>query len=267
MRKLAAFTVSFALGICLAQYLLPERLLLPVAAVFFAAACLALLLPGLWRKRVLLVGTGLALALGWNWLYSYAVRAPLAALSGSEGTASMTLLEYAVPTDYGAKVTVKLEGVPLGKVVCYGGADLLDLEPGQTVAAQVKFQDSARLREDTITNFTAQGVFLLAYQRGDEAVYGEGFRGSPRWWPAHAARAMQNRVTALFDGDEAAFLSAILTGDTSGLSEEARSDLSEAGLSHILAVSGLHCGFLMTLIRCSQDGTGTVWRRRWRCPS
>ena len=52
MRKLAAFTVSFALGICLAQYLLPERLLLPVAAVFFAAACLALLLPGLWRKRV-----------------------------------------------------------------------------------------------------------------------------------------------------------------------------------------------------------------------
>ena len=57
MRKLAAFTVSFALGICLAQYLLPERLLLPVAAVFFAAACLALLLPGLWRKRVLLVGT------------------------------------------------------------------------------------------------------------------------------------------------------------------------------------------------------------------
>ena len=165
MRKLAAFTVSFALGICLAQYLLPERLLLPVAAVFFAAACLALLLPGLWRKRVLLVGTGLALALGWNWLYSYAVRAPLAALSGSEGTASMTLLEYAVPTDYGAKVTVKLEGVPLGKVVCYGGADLLDLEPGQTVAAQVKFQDSARLREDTITNFTAQGVFLLAYQR------------------------------------------------------------------------------------------------------
>ena len=38
MRKLAAFTVSFALGICLAQYLLPERLLLPVAAVFFAAA-------------------------------------------------------------------------------------------------------------------------------------------------------------------------------------------------------------------------------------
>ena len=248
MRRLAAFTASFALGIYLAQYLLPAEHLLPLAAGCFAAACLALLLPGLWRKRALLIGTGLALALGWNWLYGYAVRDPLVGLSGRSGTASMTLLEYAVPTDYGAKVTVKLEGYPLGKVVYYGGEDLLDLRPGQTVTAQAKFQDAARLREDTITNFTSQGVFLLAYQRGEDAVYGEGSAGSPRWWPARAARAMQDHVAELFDGDEAAFLSAILTGDTSGLSEEARSDLSEAGLSHILAVSGMHCGFLMTLI-------------------
>ena len=248
MRRLAAFTASFALGIYLAQYLLPAEHLLPLAAGCFAAACLALLLPGLWRKRALLIGTGLALALGWNWLYGYAVRDPLVGLSGRSGTASMTLMEYAVPTDYGAKVTVKLEGYPLGKVVYYGGEDLLDLRPGQTVTAQAKFQDAARLREDTITNFTSQGVFLLAYQRGEDAVYGEGSAGSPRWWPARAARAMQDHVAELFDGDEAAFLSAILTGDTSGLSEEARSDLSEAGLSHILAVSGMHCGFLMTLI-------------------
>ena len=248
MRRLAAFTASFVLGIYLAQYLLPQNSLLPLAAGCLAAACGALLLPGLWRKRVLLMGTGLAFAFGWNWLYGYAVRDPLTGLSGSEGPASMTLLEYAVPTDYGAKVTVKLDGFPLGKVVYYGGEDLLDLGPGQTVTAQVKFQDSARLREDTITNFTSQGVFLLAYQRGDEAVYGEGSAGSPRWWPARAARAMQDHVAELFDGDEAAFLSAILTGDTSGLSDEARSDLSEAGLSHILAVSGMHCGFLMTLI-------------------
>lgn len=248
MRRLAAFTASFALGIYLAQYLLPQNGLLPLAAGCLAAACGALLLPGLWRKRVLLMGTGLAFALGWNWLYGYAVRDPLTGLSGSEAPASMTLLEYAVPTDYGAKVTVKLDGFPLGKVVYYGGEDLLDLRPGQTVTARVKFQDSARLREDTITNFTSQGVFLLAYQRGDEAVCGEGSAGSPRWWPARAARAMQTQVAALFDGDVAAFLSAILTGDTSGLSDEARSDLSEAGLSHILAVSGMHCGFLMTLI-------------------
>ena len=59
MRRLAAFTASFALGIYLAQYLLPAEHLFPLAAGCFAAACLALLLPGLWRKRALLIGTGL----------------------------------------------------------------------------------------------------------------------------------------------------------------------------------------------------------------
>ena len=93
MRRLAAFTASFALGIYLAQYLLPAEHLFPLAAGCFAAACLALLLPGLWRKRALLIGTGLALALGWNWLYGYAVRDPLVGLSGRSGTASMALLE------------------------------------------------------------------------------------------------------------------------------------------------------------------------------
>ena len=112
MRRLAAFTASFALGIYLAQYLLPVNRLLPLAAICFAAACLALLLPGLWRKRLLLIGTGLALALGWNWLYADAVRSPMLALSGTEGPAVMTLTEFAQPTDYGAKATVKLAGYP-----------------------------------------------------------------------------------------------------------------------------------------------------------
>ena len=248
MRRLAAFTASFALGVFLAQYLLPEAWLLPAAGGCFALACLALLLPGRWHERLLLAGTGLAFALGWNWLYADTVRAPMLSLSGTEGTAVMTLTEYAQPTDYGARATVKLAGFPLGKAVYYGGEDLLDLEPGQTVEATVKFQDSARLREDEITNFTADGVFLLAYQRGDEAAAGEGSSGSPRWWPARMAKAMQGRIGALFSGDAGGFLRAILTGDRTGLSDEASSDLSEAGLSHILAVSGMHCGFLMALV-------------------
>ena len=51
----------------------------------------------------------------------------------------------------------------------------------------------------------------------------------------------------LLEGDAAAFLMAILTGDRSAVSVSASADLSEAGLSHILAVSGMHCGFLLTM--------------------
>lgn len=247
MRKLAIFTGAFALGIFLAQYL-PGPAWQPVAAAgCFAAAILALALPGLWRKRGLLALCALSLAFGWNWLYVRQVQGPLEALAGTERTVTMTLCDYAVATDYGAKVTVKLEGYALGKAVYYGDADLLGLAPGRTVTDLVELRSAARIRDDDITTFTSKGVFLLAYQRG-EPEYGEGDASSPRWWPARAGAALRRQITQLWGGgDTGAFMTAILTGDKSGLSEQASSDLSEAGLYHILAVSGLHCGFLLAL--------------------
>ena len=246
MRKLAIFAGSFSFGIFLAQYLLAAEWLLGGAFVCLAAACGAFLLPDLWRKRCVLAGTGLALALGWNWLYCRQVERPMEMVAGSELPVTMTLCDYAVPTDYGAKVSVRIEGLP-AKAVYYGDAVLLGLQPGQAVTGTVYYQDASRIRDDDITTFTSKGVFLLAYQRG-EAEYGEGSVGSPRWWPVRLGRVMGETVQTLASGDTAGFLSAILTGDKSGLSVQASADLSEAGMFHILAVSGMHCGFLLTLV-------------------
>lgn len=179
MRKLALFSGAFALGIFLAQYL-PGSAWQPLAAAgCFDAALFALALPGLWRKRGLLALCGLSLAFGWNWLYARQVQAPLETLAGTEREVTMTLCDYATATDYGAKVTVKLEGYSLGKAVYYGDEALLDLSPGQTVTDLVSFQSAARIRDDDITTFTSKGVFLLAYQRGEPA-YGTGTMDSPR---------------------------------------------------------------------------------------
>lgn len=99
MRKLACFAGSFSLGIFLTQYLLPSSWLLPGAAVCFAVACGALLLPERWRRRMLLAGVGLALALGWNWLYVREVQSPMEALAGQERQVTMTLCAYPSATD------------------------------------------------------------------------------------------------------------------------------------------------------------------------
>lgn len=246
MRKLALFTGAFSLGIFLAQYLLPAAWLLPMGAAAFVLACGRLVLRNDWGRRALLVGIGLSFAFGWNWLYVRQVQAPLEALVDTEQQVTMTLCDYAVKTDYGAKVTVKLSGLP-GKVVYYGGEALLTASPGQTVTDTVHLKSAAHIRDEDVTAFTSKGVFLLAYQRG-EVVLDVGTSASPRWWPARVGHAMREEIAALFGGDTAAFLTAILTGDKFGLSEWAAADLSEAGLYHILAVSGMHCGFLLTLV-------------------
>lgn len=246
MRKLATFAGAFSIGIFLAQYLLPTDWLLPLGVAAFVLALGRLFLPRWIGRRVLLVGVGLSLAFGYDWLYLRQVQAPMEALAGTEQSVTMTLCGYPTPTGYGAKATVKLAGLP-GKAIYYGEKSLLELRPGQTVEDMVAFQSAARIRDEDITTFTSKGVFLLAYRRG-VPVYGEGSAASPQWWPARLGQAMRRQIGTLFDGDTAGFLTAILTGDKSGLSEGAASDLSEAGLYHILAVSGMHCGFLLALV-------------------
>ncbi len=247
MRRLAWFAGGFSLGIFLAQYLLADAWLLPGAWAFLAlAVVLRLTVAGRGGRRLLLGGVGIALALGWNWLWLRQVQAPMALLADQEAQLTMTLQDYAVPTAYGAKVTVRAEGLP-GKLVYYGGEDLLEHGPGETVTDIVALRSAQRIRDDDVTVFTSKGVFLLAYQRGAPS-YGPGSSDSPRWWPARMGRAMGERIGQLAPGDQGAFLTAILTGDKTGLSRQGASDLSEAGLYHILAVSGMHCGFLLALV-------------------
>lgn len=245
MRRLAVFAGAFAAGIFLAQYLLPVSWLLPCAFAGLGLGILSLKLPWNQRRRAVIACSALALALGYNWLYIRQVQTPAAAWAETERVMTATLCNYAEPSGFGARVTVRLEGVP-GKAVYYGDEGLLDLVPGQTVTGTVLLRNAAHIVDEDITTFTSKGVFLLAYARGEPAA-GPGTSGSLRWVPVRMCRAMQTTISGIFHGDAAGFLTAVLTGERAGLSEEAQTALSEAGIYHIMAVSGMHCMFLLGL--------------------
>jgi competence protein ComEC len=248
MRKLADAAFAFCAGVFLAQYLLtPGRPALLAAACAALAGLAGLFLWGRARLRVFLLAGGAALGLAYSALWAAAVQAPAQALAGTERPdAVLTLCGYPAATDYGAKVPVRLEGLT-ARAMYYGDESLLELTPGCTVTDSVYFTSAAKIRDSDVTVFTSRGIFLLAYGRG-EASSGPGSAASPRWWPARLGHALQERIASLFTGDTAGFLTAILTGDKSALSEGAASDLREAGLYHILAVSGLHCSFLLGMV-------------------
>lgn len=248
MRVLAILCGGFALGTFLAQYLLDASLWLTVAWGCLLLGVLALFLPTKWRKRMVLCSTGLALALGWNWLYFQQVFQPMNNWVGREDSrVELELCGNPTPTNFGAKVPVKVKGLPCGKAIYYGDHSLLDLVPGQILHDQVKIQSAERIRDDDVTIFTSKGIFLRLTSQG-EPVAEDGTKDALRWIPLRLGRAVQAQIETLWSGDHAGFLRAILTGDKQGLSKTASSDLSEAGLFHVLAVSGMHCGFLLTLV-------------------
>lgn len=252
MRMLATIAFSFAGG-CLAAVLMPwDGWYLYAAAALLAAGLVVLGLKkkltgkGYLRLRLLLILFSAAASLAYCTVYRALFVAPVAENYGQTLAFSGTVTEYPEATNSGAKVTISLG---FGKkAVYYGEASLLELQPGQTLQGSAYWQDAARIRDDEITTFTAKGVYVLLYARGDVTIE-EGSADSLIWLPRRAARAMQEMAGKIWDDETtAAFVSAMLTGERSGLCVEVDTAMSEAGLSHLFAVSGLHCTFLVTLL-------------------
>ena len=264
MRPLATLCAAFAIGCALAQYVLPTAAL-PTAALI---ACLAGLsgfaLRGTRRKQVLLCAFGCAAAIAYNALCIRFVAAPNEALVGAKESVTMEFCGYATETQYGAKATVRILDRGLrGYAAYYGGEELLTLEPGQRVTDEVAFHSAVDPTEsgDELRNFTAKGVYLLLYSRG-EPRYEEGDAGALRYAPQRTARVLGNALDRSFGERESGFLHALLLGDKSRLDESDSTQLSEAGIYHIMAVSGLHCAFLASLLDALLRRTA---HRRVRC--
>jgi len=248
MRYLANACFAFAAGVFAAQYLLPHWL-----ECYAAAGCLilgvlwALTLRGVNRRRAAVIGTALALALVWDWAYVRLVQAPWETMVGTQQTLTMEVADYPSATDYGSRVEVRVDGMR-GKAVYYGDAALLALQPGMRVTGDVYVNSAATIRGAEVTTFTSRGVYALLYARGGEPTVETGNVNSLRYLPQRSARRMQESIAACFPERTQAFMNAILLGDKYDLSAEDKTNLSEAGLYHITAVSGLHCAFLLSLL-------------------
>ena len=194
------------------------------------------------RLRVLLIIFSAAAALLWLAAYDGWVASPVRGQCGQVQEFSATVTEYPIATERGAKVTVSLgKGA---KAVYYGDAGLLNLQPGQKLQGKAYWQDAA----EKTASFSANGVYVLLYDRGELQVE-NGSMHSLRWLPMRALHAVQNKIKEIWaDDTTAAFVLAMLTGERSELPAEEEMAMSEMGLSHLFAVSGLHCAFLVALL-------------------
>ena len=252
MRTLAAIAFSFSAALALLCYL-PEG-----AWAFWAAAGLAvlggaaLLLPVLGKtKRLRLTLVLIALSLAAGLLYGrgwrHFIADPVREKCGSSHLFSASVCDWPQETDSGWRVTVRLTDARGAKAVCYL-SDAADLEPGQMLLGEAYWQDASVIRGRELSTFTARGVFVLLYCNTFPDV-SPGSAGSVRYLPQHLARAMRDTISRVWpDETAAAILRAELLGDRSGIDTALSSRFSEAGVSHLFAVSGLHCAFLLTLL-------------------
>ena len=249
MNYIACFCFSYAAAVFAAQYLLPLWLLLFAAAGCAVLGVLwSLTLRGEWRVRALLMGIGLAAGFLCDLGYVRRIYMPFEALSGTTRTLTLELTDYPTATDYGCKAEVRFPGSGLhGKGLWYGDESMLGLEPGTYLTGKVEIRTSARIRGQAVSSYTSQGIFALLYSRGPARTE-TGRANSKFYYPQHLSRRFREVIQASFPEKSQPLMKAVLLGDRTGLSEEDGTFLTESGLYHVTAVSGMHCAFLVSML-------------------
>lgn len=202
MRKLAIFSGAFALAAAGYVYNLIDKMALWAAA----AAIIVSLLCRIWRLRaVSLACLGVAVSLLWCSFYQQIFLMDAFIMDGSEQTVLVKITETPSKTAYGAAVSCRLDRY---EAILYGNETLLDASPGDSVSCLAQIE----LRADDMQS-RSDGTVLHLY--GQEDVYI--LKGKPNV-PQRLRMWLQGRIDALFQGEPAGLIKALLTGDRSGLS-------------------------------------------------
>lgn len=252
MRVLATAAGSFSLAVFAANCIpLLEGALLPLSCALAALCAVALLcLRGRARVRGALICGGLALGLLWTAAYGAVFYAPARALDDRTIRLSGTVMEYPQETDYGWSVLVRADGEPGAPVptLVYADEQGADLRPGDRVETVAHCTLAERtFGGEEITYYTAKGIFLRAEAYGELRVT-RPERLPLRYLPAELAHQLKQGVDAAFPEDAAPLIRALTTGNRDNLTDHYTSSLQRTGLSHTVAVSGMHLSFLAALV-------------------
>lgn len=260
---LAILSFSFAGAVFLGNYLPLEGLLLPLGGVS-ALAFLLTFLPQVRRlpRRRTARYAAFGLALGFLWLagYSWGFWRPAQELDGKTVRLTATVSQWPQETDYGGYSVLAradTESWVTVPILLYVDEQGADLRPGDRIESvtHCALADESAAGEE-ITYYTAKGIFLtgqcygrLETERPERIPLGD--------WPAYWSQALKESISESFPGDVAGLVRALVTGNRDSLTDPFTTSLQRAGLSHTVAVSGMHLAFLAGLLSLLFGG----WRR------
>ena len=259
MRKLAWFTLGFASVCAICAYLwLTHSLWIPALCMGAAAAVLGMFSRRVqWLRCLAVLSLGCVTGLLWFQFYADVYLSQAAALDGTAAEVTSYCTDYSYETDYGAAV----EGVLLiqGKPVRakFYMDETGSMEPGDLMRGTFRFRVTTPDGSNEPTAHQGKGIFLLAYQQKDKIQLQKPAQ-TPVW--TFASRLRQNLRTTLdryFPEDTSGFAKALLLGDRTGIDYEMNTAFKRSGISHIIAVSGLHVAILFTLVNIF------CFKRRW----
>ncbi len=235
-RKLLIPGLSYFLG----MFLRMQGFSLAASCVVCAAALLIMIGLRLGDKRAITCFAVFFIAANAVFsVYTYAFYERAAALDGKSVEVSGTVRDI---TEVGSdKVLVKVKGSFDGvRATASFYCRDIGIDYGDRISAKVevsRISDNIRYQGDTYGR--PEGIFISGEQAENERLTGSApdyvLRGV-----MHFRDRVCSLVTNVIGGDEGAFAAAMLCGDKTELSNDAKNLIYRSGLGHIFCVSGTH---------------------------
>lgn len=248
MRKLAWFTVGFAVGVFLCAQFYGDWIIGAAIALLLITAAIAVVakVRGI-AKQTLLVTLGCTVGLLWFLTYDRLFVLVPRVADGQTGYVTIEASDYSQATDNGVSVegNVSLAGKNY-RVKAYLHENV-QLKPGDVVSGYFRFRLTTKGGENNATSHQSEGIFLLAYPVSNAQIQPSEEIPS-RYYPAKWRKELLGKIDLIFAGDSAGFAKALLLGDRTGITYEINTALKICGISHVVAVSGLHVSILFGMI-------------------
>lgn len=181
---------------------------------------------------------------------------PFAGLDGQTVTVRATLVELSENRNgkyYYLLEASSFDGAALEKSckIRLSADEPLDVQPYDELVGSMRLrvpENTPGTGFDAEQYYRSQGIALTATAAETPQVLVNTGR-KPLYAYALAARQwMRQTLDGQLSADAAALARGILLGDTDGLSSEVTEDFRQTGVSHLLAVSGLHLTVLLTML-------------------
>ncbi len=256
VRKLACAAMGFSVAIFAAQYLVPVQWLVPFAVGCFICLLPVLLLRGNARVRAgifcLFAGMGFLRYAG----YEVWTKQPPEQYVGQTLEVTARVVDFPVENGEYGSVEVWLETLETHAILYDYEGNLSSLSPGDRFTGEVKFASAGQRRGEPTDVYTSRGIFLRGYFQETHRLE-TGWKWRSLYAPRYVAKWLKDTIVTICPGETGQFLSALTTGDKSGIYQNTRRyvALSDAGIMHVVAVSGMHVSYL-TAMCCLLLGAG-----------
>ncbi len=257
MRKLMWFVIGFGGACAFCSYCYVSWILWAFLGCLLLGLGLAFCsrFAGMLAQLALVI-LGISLGFGWFWCQDSAYLSKARLLDQQTVPVTVTVTDFGYETDYGTAADGRITIDGRNYRVRFYLKQETKLYPGYTVTGDFYLRYTALGGSREATSHPGEGIYLLLYQRSEIYVY-EREDIPARYYPAVWRKLLLEKIDGLFPENTSFFAKALLLGDRSGVDYATNTAFKLSGISHIIAVSGLHVSILFGLLYTLS------FRRRW----